>query len=269
MSEWEEGSHLAWGATAEITRGAPGVVVKTFQSGFGSGAVLSEASGSAVAHRAGISSPELVSADPARGVLEFEYVPGRTLDVATFRLGPRRTGRVLDELLDSIARIARGPDTGTEIPDLKTRMIAQVEGGDAPRDLKDAARDDLDSLPSGDSLLHLDLHLRNVIWAGKPVVIDWSNTSWGPPAADIARTRLLLAHSHFYVPRAFRLVTRWYLARVSAAFEHHGLLRAPVDFEAANAWNRVFTAARFDGPVAREEKEFMVREWRSNQLRRA
>ena len=265
MSEWEEGSHLAWGATAEVTRGAPGVVVKTFQSGYGASAVLREASGSAVAHGAGVPSPGLISADPVRGVLEFEYIPGRTLDLETFKLGPRRTGRVLDELLDSIAKVVRDPKTGAEIPDLKSRMVEQVEVGDAPRELKDAAREDLERLPPGDSLLHLDLHLRNVIWTGAPLVIDWSNAAWGPPAADIARTRLLLAHSHFYVPRAFRLVTRAYLAQVSRAFEHHGSARAAVDFAAARSWSRVFAAARFDGPVAQEEKEFIARTWRAKQ----
>jgi len=265
VSEWKVGSHLAWGATAEITRGAPGVIVKTFYPEFAAGAVLQEASGSATAHAAGVPSPQLVSVDPASGVLEFAYVPGKTLDIATFKLGARRTGHVLAELLDSIASVARTPGTGGDIPDVKSRMLEQVDAGDAPRELKAAARADLEGLPAGDSLLHLDLHMRNVMWDGTPCVIDWSNAAWGPPAADISRTRLLLAHSHFYVPRAFRLATRRYLVRVSSAFEEHWVVRAPAQLEASRAWDRVFAAARFDGPVAQVEKDFIASSWTRGQ----
>lgn len=46
----------------------------------------------------------------------------------------------------------------------------------------------------GTDLLHLDLHPGNVILSpGGPVVIDWTNASAGPAAADVADTWLILA----------------------------------------------------------------------------
>jgi hypothetical protein len=49
---------------------------------------------------------------------------------------------------------------------------------------------------AGEALLHLDLHPANVILSPQgPVVIDWSSTAAGPPAADPAQTWILLATS--------------------------------------------------------------------------
>lgn len=44
----------------------------------------------------------------------------------------------------------------------------------------------------GDSLLHLDLHPRNVILtAGGPFVIDWANAARGPAGADVALSAVI------------------------------------------------------------------------------
>ncbi len=51
-----------------------------------------------------------------------------------------------------------------------------------------------DSLGPGDAVLHLDLHLSNVIMTEHgPVVIDWRNARRGAPMADVANTWLVLA----------------------------------------------------------------------------
>jgi aminoglycoside phosphotransferase (APT) family kinase protein len=48
-------------------------------------------------------------------------------------------------------------------------------------------------LGSGDRVMHLDLHLGNVVLAGSgPVVIDWSNGAAGPPGADVAMAALIM-----------------------------------------------------------------------------
>jgi aminoglycoside phosphotransferase (APT) family kinase protein len=51
----------------------------------------------------------------------------------------------------------------------------------------------LDALPNVDGLCHGDFHPGNVLMSGNgPVVIDWPNATSGDPAADFARTDLLL-----------------------------------------------------------------------------
>jgi aminoglycoside phosphotransferase (APT) family kinase protein len=48
-------------------------------------------------------------------------------------------------------------------------------------------------LGDGDRVMHLDLHLGNVVLAQTgPVVIDWSNGAAGPPGADVAMAALIM-----------------------------------------------------------------------------
>jgi aminoglycoside phosphotransferase (APT) family kinase protein len=48
--------------------------------------------------------------------------------------------------------------------------------------------------PSGDRVLHLDLHPMNVMITGKgPVVIDWTNAAGGPAGFDAAMTYVVMA----------------------------------------------------------------------------
>ena len=49
---------------------------------------------------------------------------------------------------------------------------------------------------SGDRVVHLDLHPRNVMLTpGGPVVIDWTNAAAGPAGADVAMADLIMASS--------------------------------------------------------------------------
>lgn len=83
-------------------------------------------------------------------------------------------------------------------------------------------------LGAGSDLLHLDLHPGNVILSARgPVVIDWTNASAGPAAADVADTWLLLACARpddglALVVAVQRLYARLFLAHAGrqAAREH-------------------------------------------------
>lgn len=51
----------------------------------------------------------------------------------------------------------------------------------------------LESLPEGDSLCHIDFHPDNVLLTSAgPIIIDWSNMCQGAPAADVARSWLIM-----------------------------------------------------------------------------
>jgi len=64
---------------------------------------------------------------------------------------------------------------------------------DLPESARAAALERLARLPDGDRLCHGDFHPDNVVLsASGPVVLDWMTASRGVPAADVARTMLLL-----------------------------------------------------------------------------
>jgi aminoglycoside phosphotransferase (APT) family kinase protein len=76
----------------------------------------------------------------------------------------------------------------------------------------------------GGSLLHLDLHAKNVLLSPRgPVVIDWTNARGGDPALDVALTWLVLATSG---GRAGRLLARAFEREVDANELRRGLADA-------------------------------------------
>jgi aminoglycoside phosphotransferase (APT) family kinase protein len=80
-----------------------------------------------------------------------------------------------------------------ELQSLKSRLQAIINGADLPAPDAALLRAAVDALPDGDRVCHGDFHPGNVIKSDRgPVVIDWPNAAAGDPAADFARTDLLL-----------------------------------------------------------------------------
>lgn len=54
------------------------------------------------------------------------------------------------------------------------------------------------SPPTPHGLLHRDFHLGNTLWQGEAVsgLVDWAETSWGPPDLDVAHACADLAMLH-------------------------------------------------------------------------
>jgi aminoglycoside phosphotransferase (APT) family kinase protein len=82
----------------------------------------------------------------------------------------------------------------THLRDLRAALREAIDSSElVPRHLAEFALSVLKDLPDRDILCHGDFHPGNIIDAGgEPVVIDWTNVTRGDPAADFARTNLLL-----------------------------------------------------------------------------
>lgn len=104
---------------------------------------------------------------------------------AVFRVG-RISGRVHAQM--------HGVQAPSSIPPLKQVLRQRIESvGRLPPHLARFALDVLETLPDGDALCHGDYHPGNILMDGTtPVLIDWSNATRGEPAADVARTRMML-----------------------------------------------------------------------------
>jgi aminoglycoside phosphotransferase (APT) family kinase protein len=137
----------------------------------------------------------------------------------------------------------------TSLPDLHRELGQRIESAPAlPRRLASAGLELLGSLPSGDRLCHGDFHPGNMLGSlDAPVVIDWGDASRGSPAADVARTLVLLRLGEppegmarwmrALTASGRRLLARRYL-RVYRRLSSHDLSRL-------SDWVFVRTAARF------------------------
>jgi len=93
--------------------------------------------------------------------------------------------------IDMLSDLTRRPWRARRHASTLARMHDQLHQIAAPSWLPRPLADHAGS--TGDRVVHLDLHLGNVVLAETgPVVIDWSNGAAGPPGADVAMAALIM-----------------------------------------------------------------------------
>jgi hypothetical protein len=147
----------------------------------------------------------------------------------------------------------QAPDS---LPDLNGELRRQIETAPAlPGHLAAFALEILNGLPDGDRLCHGDYHPGNVLgsWAA-PTVIDWGNAARGHPAADVARTNVLLRMGD-PMPNASRLLKvlasfgqRYFAQRYLSAY----CRQTAFQIDLLRQWEVVRAAARFCEGIASE-----------------
>lgn len=162
---------------------------------------------------AGFPVPEVFDVDGPD--LVMEWVDGPTmLDELGRR--PWRTRRYADTWADLHVRLAAVP-------------VGELAGGPSALPVRFGAPD---------AILHLDFHPGNVIvTADGPIVIDWTNASLGPPAADVAQAWIIAASSTLDEPWAIRVIAIFIRRRLVDRFvdrcgrdEARALLPATADY---------------------------------------
>jgi aminoglycoside phosphotransferase (APT) family kinase protein len=187
-------SRIARGREAEIFAWEPGIVLKLYFSADRVRAAQTELAAMNAVRDAGGPAPQgfdLIEFEGRPGLLmeridgvdlltriekqPWQVVPtGGILGRAHAALNAAEAPGIIDRLRDRLTRHLT--EVGVEYPALRERGLAAL------------AR-----LPDGDRLCHGDFHPQNVIVAGKrTVVIDWPGAMRGDPAADVARTLMLL-----------------------------------------------------------------------------
>ncbi len=139
---------------------------------------------------------------------------------------------------------------------LKARLRRHIESrADLPAPLARFALDTLEGLPDGDRLCHGDFHPANILRSPQgPVLIDWTNATRGDPAADVARTELIIRIGE--PPPGSSLAIR-VLARVGRGILLSGYRRAyrrvrPVDRELITRWEVPIVADRLADGIQEE-----------------
>lgn len=124
-----------------------------------------------------------------------------------------------------------------------------------PKAVADAALKVLAELPDGDRLSHGDFHPANILMDGaEPVIIDWSNVSRGAPAADIARTLVILESGELPPGSSLplRLVALFGRRLLTSAYIRAYRRVAPLDMNLVRRWERVRLADRLADSIPEE-----------------
>ena len=121
------------------------------------------------------------------------------------------------------------------LPDLTSRLGDEITRSGLTGDVVDRLSRRLDKLDDGKRhLCHFDFHPGNVLVSPTGwVVVDWLAAASGPPAADFARSLLLLG---YHIPLANREFVQ--------AVRRHGMQQTSLDDDTVDEWVRVLAAAR-------------------------
>jgi aminoglycoside phosphotransferase (APT) family kinase protein len=268
----ERGPLVAVGRTAEVYAWGEGQVLKLFFDWCPAHWAEREARAGRVVSATALPTPRLYDAitlDGRRGLV-YERVEGAPM-LRQLAGHPWRLPALARQLADVQNRIRR--ESGAGLPPVRASLEAAISSGGGavtagelrPRPLPPATRERvlevLRQLPDGTALCHGDLHPDQVLLTPLgPVIIDWMAASQGDPAADVARTALLLALGQ--PPRApwlarvlFRLAQRAFLWQ----YLRHSKQLLPAECaDSVDAWMIPVAAARLQEGIAGEERPILA-----------
>lgn len=191
------GPLLGRGRTSEVFELGSDLVVKVPRPEVPGHWAAKEASIAASVHEAGLPTP---------GVHGTMDVGGRESIIFERIHGPSMWDMVMDdparlpaltEQMVAVQRQINQVAAPEAVPGLQSRIRSKIcETAQLSGPEQQVALDLADSLPSGVSLCHGDLHPGNILMgADGPVVIDWFDAAAGPGPADLVRTSLLIRSS--------------------------------------------------------------------------
>lgn len=253
------GVPIASGRTADIYPWGEGTVLKLYHPWVPLTDVEAERRKTLVARAAGVAAPEVgeIVRQEGRLGLIFERVDGPTLYERVMT-----ESQSMESLARSLAdqhRKVHGVRVGNRLPTLRKRLIEKVS---RCRLLSTHERasvlDRIERLPDGDRLCHGDFHPRNVMMpAGVPIIIDWVDAGSGSPAADVARTSmLLLGHAENNVTD--EVVKRAVLAFHQTYLKHY-FTTMPELQSAYEQWLGVIAAAQLSEEIEEQEEWLLAR----------
>lgn len=238
---------IASGRTAELYAWGQDKVLKLYRPEFPPELASREAGIQRAVHAAGAPCPEveeLVEVGGRKGIL-FERVEGESLLRRLMRnpLRLNQAARLMAELHAGIHRLS-----APGLPSQRERFHARIEAIDElSAGEKSALHSRLASLADGEQVCHNDFHPDNILLTGGgPLVIDWLDATSGNPAADVARTALLLGYSS--PPPGAARWERWLITlfqdRLRRLYLGHYFRLVPQARDEAQAWMPVVAAAR-------------------------
>lgn len=187
------GNVIARGRTAEVYNLAENQVLKLFFDWVSLISVQQEYEITRVAHQAGAPVPqvfELIQYENRHGII-YERVTGPTM-LQLLVSKPWQVKKLCYQLAELHIAIHQIPLEG--MPSYRERWLSDIERvPNLSSEVKAKLIATVIQIPDFNQLCHFDFHPDQVVFTTRgPLILDWMTACNGDPAADVARTNLLL-----------------------------------------------------------------------------
>lgn len=258
-----KGQLIGEGNTAEVYAWGDREILKLFRKGLSWNIIDREYQISKVVSEQGLPVPKVmqqVELEDRCGII-YERLNGKSL-LDLIMKKPFSTNAYVKQLADLQYQVHKS--TGLELPKYKETLERNIRETDS---LTDAQKKEvlklLDQLPEGDALCHGDFHPGNIMVDGDNYyILDWMTAAAGNPAADVARTILLLRDAGLpdQMPRLVKLIIGRMRKNMAAAFIKQYLKISGIQIEEINKWRIVIAAARLVEWIPPSEKKALLDE---------
>ena len=251
---------LARGRTADVYAWHDGQVIKLFYDWVPDSWIERETDIARALPASSLPVPkfiEAVSTNGRRGIV-FQRIHGPSMvDLLTTR--PWHSGALARRMAELHALVHA--ENGRTLDPLRAQVGVSIEHTEAlPEQLKRRVLQHLDRLPDGTALCHFDFHPAQIIMSPqRAIILDWMAALKGDPAADVARTSVLLTFAQ--VPDA-GVATRLLINVIRRSFHRSYLarylaLQPEVTRQRINDWMIPVAAARLNENVAGEREAIL------------
>jgi uncharacterized protein (TIGR02172 family) len=258
------GRPIARGRTADVYTWQEGLVLKLFHDWFTLENIQYEQRIGKAIHAAGLPVPavgEILQINGRSGLI-YERVDGQPMWDALSRSPWRllsfahQTARLHTELHSKVVQ--------ADLPFQAQRLEYKIRHADTlSSHLREAALKALSKMPDGHSLCHGDFHPLNIIISDRsPVVIDWIDSSYGNPLADVARSSVIIlgAASSAQIPN---ILNRFIVRSFHSIYLRHYFQLNPDREMEYHKWLPVIAAARLSENIP-ELEDWLLKQVENN-----
>jgi len=248
------GKPIATGRTAEIYAWEDGQVLKLFRDWVPAEYAEGERSIAIAVHAAGLASPwagEIIEVNGRKGLV-YERLDGPSMAEFLSRHLWQVT-RLAQQFAELHAAMHQIHVHDPQAPSQRERLVNKINATDALSEkLKATVLKSLAEMPEDDRLCHGDFHPGNILMTTRgPVVIDWIDVTRGHPAADLARSSLIVGNIHLYLGKIGWLF-RGNLQRFLRIYQDRYFQLMPVDRTQVEGWLPIIAAARLSENIRQE-----------------
>lgn len=252
---------LARGRTADVYAWRAGQVIKLFYDWVPDSWIERETDIASALPASSLPVPQFIEATTSNGRrgIVFERINGPSM-VDLLATKPWRSGSLARRMAELHAQIHA--EDGRTLDSLRAQIGSIIEHTEAlPEQLKRRVLQHLDRLPDGTALCHFDFHPAQIILSPqRAIIIDWMAALKGDPAADVARTRVLLTFAQ--VPDV-GIAIRLLIGAIRRSFHRQYLVRylalqPEVTMQRIDEWMVPVAAARLN-ENAPGEREAILR----------